>query len=173
MSARRAVPATFTDVEPVKTSEGVGVLLGFRPDNPRFEVDRIEYYASLGPELCVPAVDGLGKVKRILRAARLAAPSESHALLGEPGLAADLLLRAVGTALHLTLRPRSSISFKAWFEDGVKTIDRVAEVVESPDAYFVMRQGGRFPVRVSRSDLIRHQTESHRWFEITAIERAP
>ena len=44
---------------------------------------------------------------------------------------------------------------------------------ESPEAYFVMRQGGRFPVRVSRSELIRHQTESHRWFEITDIERAP
>ena len=84
MSATRAVQATFTDVAPLKTSEGVGVLLGFRPDNPRFEVDRIENYASLGPKLCVPAVDGLGKVKRILRAARLAVPGDSHALLGEP-----------------------------------------------------------------------------------------
>ena len=173
MPAKRAVDATFTDVESVETQEGVGLQLGFRPDSARFEVDRIEDYASLGPDLCVPAVEGLGKVKRILRAARLVAPGDAHALLGKPDLAVSLLERAVGTTLRLTLRPRSSISFKAWFEHGVQTIDRVAEVIEAPEAYFVSRQGGRFPVRIPRDELIRHQTESRRWFEITDIERAP
>lgn len=173
MSPTRSVLAAFTDVVPLETHDSVGVLLGFLPESPRFEADRIEDYAILGPEMCVPAVEGLGKVTRILRAARLAAPGDTQILLGKPELAVELLTRGLGTRLRLTLRPRNSVSFKAWFEDGVKTIDRVAEVVESPAAYFVMRQGGRFPIRISRSELIRHQTESHRWFEITDIQRAP
>ena len=173
MAEKRSVEATFTDVESVETPDGAGLALGFRPDNPRFEVDRIEDYASLGPELCVPSVEGLGKVKRILRAARLATPGDPHALLGQPELAVSLLLRAVGTTLRLQLRPRTSISFTAWSDHGVQTIDRVAEVIESPEAYYVKRQGGRFPVRVPRDELIRHQTETRRWFEITDIERSP
>lgn len=172
MAEKRSVEATFTDVESVETPEGVGLALGFRPESSRFEVDRIEDYASLGPELCVPAVDGLGKVTRILRAARLANPEDPHALLGKPEIAVSLLRRAVGTTLRLQLRPRTSISFKAWFDDGVQTIDRVSEVIESPEAYYVKRHGGRFPVRIPREELIRHQTETRHWFEITGIERS-
>ena len=48
----------------------------------------------------------------------------------------------------------------------------VAEVIEAPDAYFVTRQSGRFPIRVPRSTVLRQRTECERWFEIVDIQRA-
>lgn len=172
MPADRVVRAIFTDARPLLGPDEVGVFLGFRPIRTRLEVDHIEDFADLGPEMCVPAVAGLGKVLRILRAARLAVPRAKEAFLGEPQLAADKLERAFGSSLSLKLRDRSRVRFTAWTEDGVETINDVAEVIEAPDAYFVTRRSGRFPVRVPRSAVIRQVTECERWFEVVDIQRA-
>ncbi len=173
MPADRAVRAVFTDARPVSGPDEVGLFLGFRPIRTRLDIDHIEDFADLGPDLCVPSVAGLGKVLRILRAARLAVPSDKEAFLGEPIMVAEKLERAFGTNLSLKLRERSRIRFTAWTEDGVETIHHVAEVVEAPDAYFVTRHSGRFPVRVPRSTLLRQSTECERWFEVVDIQRAP
>lgn len=172
MPADRVVRAIFTDARPVSEPDEVGVFLGFKPIRTRLEVDHIEDFADLGPEMCVPSVAGLGKVLRILRAARLAVPRDKQAFLGEPQLVAEKLERAFGTSLELKLRKRSRIRFTAWTERGVETINDVAEVVEAPDAYFVTRHSGRFPVRVPRSTVIRQLTECERWFEVVDIQRA-
>ncbi len=172
MPSDRVVRAVFTDARPVSDGDEVGVYIGFRPIRTRLEVDHIEDFAHLGPEMCVPSVAGLGKVLRILRAARLAVPADQNEFLGEPFAVAEKLERAFGTALSLKLRERSRIRFTAWTEDGVETIHNVAEVLEAPDAYFVTRQSGRFPVRFPRSSVIRQQTECERWFEVVDIQRA-
>ena len=109
---------------------------------------------------------------RILRAARLAVPSDEEEFLGQPFMVAEKLERAFGSLLSLKLRDRSRIRFIAWTEDGIETIDDVAEVVEAPDAYFVTRRSGRFPIRVPRSSVIRQSTECERWFEVVDIQRA-
>ena len=85
---------------------------------------------------------------------------------------AEKLERAFGVSLSLKLRDRSRIRFTAWTEDGVETINDVAEVLEAPDAYFVTRRSGRFPVRVPRSTVVRQLTECERWFEVVDIQRA-
>lgn len=172
MPPDRVVRAVFTDVRPVSEPDAVGVFLGFRPIRTRLDIDHIEDFADLGPELCVPAVAGLGKVLRILRAARIVAPSDKEAFLGEPSLAAESLERAFGASLSLKLRDRSRIRFTAWTEDGIETIEDVAEVIEAEDAYFVTRHAGRFPIRVPRASVLRQQTECERWFEIVDIQRA-
>jgi hypothetical protein len=172
MPADRVVRAVFTDARAALGPNEVGVFLGFRPIRTRLEVDRIEDFADLGPDLCVSAVAGLGKVLRILRAARIAVPADKEAFLGEPAMAVSKLERAFGASLSLELRDRSRIRFTAWTEDGIETINDVAEVREAPDAYFVTRQSGRFPVRVPRDTLIRQSTECERWFEIVDIQRA-
>jgi hypothetical protein len=171
MPAERVVRAIFTDAEPVSGPDEIGVTLGFRPIRTRLDIDRIEDFADLGPEMCVPSVAGLGKILRLLRAARLAAPANQEAFLGEPLLVAEKLERAFGVTVSLKLRDRSRIRFIAWTEDGVETINDVAEVVEAPDAYFVTRRSGRFPVRVPRSSVVRQLTECERWFEIVDIQR--
>jgi len=171
MPAERAVRAVFTDARPISEPDRMGVFLGFRPIRTRLEIDHIEDFADLGPEMCVPAVAGLGKVLRILRAARLSVPADQEVFLGEAEAVADKLQRAFGTSLALKLRDRSRIRFTAWTEDGIETIDDVAEVLEAPDAYFVSLRSGRFPVRIPRSSVIRQETECERWFEVVDIQR--
>ncbi len=172
MPADCVVRAVFTDARPVSEPDKVGVVLGFRPIRTRLDVDHIENFADLGPEVCVPTVAGLGKVLRILRAARLAVPANEEEFLGQPFAVAEKLERAFGALLSLKLRDRSRIRFIAWTEDGIETIDDVSEVIEAPDAYFVTRASGRFPIRVPRSTLVRQSTECERWFEVVDIQRA-
>ena len=110
---------------------------------------------------------------RVLRAARISVPRDPTEWIGRDVFLLGKLAGAVGTALQLGLRPRTTVRFTAWLEEGVQVIDDVAEVVEGTDSYTVRRQTGRFPVLVPRKSLLRHQTESRRWFEVLSIERAP
>ena len=173
MPARRTISAVFTDSRPIESHEASGIVLGFRPEQARFETDRIESEAILGPDASVEAIAGLGKVIRILRAARIAVPADPMDWLGEQALVLERLERAIGTPLRLELRPRTRVRFTAWLEDRIQVIEDVADVVESPDSYYVRRQSGRFPVRVPRESVIRHRTESLRWFEILSIDKGP
>lgn len=169
--ALRRVTARLIDAVPSRADGGVGVRLCFRVEGSRLGIDRVEDYADLGPALTIPAVNGLGKVLRILRAARIAPPQEPLELVGREERAAKLLARAVGTAFRLELRPRVRLRFIAWTERGVETVDDVSEVHEEADAYFVRRRDGRLPVRFDRAAVTRQCTESERWHEIVDIER--
>ena len=173
MARDRVIRTTFTDAEPFDSNEGSGAVLGFRPQSTRFETDRVESRALLGPTKSAETVHGLGQVVRILRAARISVPRDPTEWIGRDVFLLGKLARAVGTALLLGLRPRTTVRFTAWLEEGVQVIDDVAEVIEGTDSYTVRRQTGRFPVLVPRRSLLRHQTESHRWFEVLSIERAP
>ncbi len=171
MASIRQVGALLAQVEPLRESGRQGLRLGFRPAHGRLGTDRIEDVADLGPELTVASVAGLGKVLRLLRAARLARPRDPHTLLGDEEGAARLLERARGTRLRLGLRSRSRLRFVAWTESGVEAVNDVAEVIESPLAWLVRRRNGRFPVLVSRAAVVRHRTETERWYEVVEIER--
>jgi hypothetical protein len=125
-----------------------------------------------GPRSPSPPFRGLGKVLRLLRAARIVAPRDPLGLVGRADHAAELLGRAVGTTVRLEVRPRTRLRFLAWTERGVETVHDVEEVIEEPDAWVVRRMRGRFPVRFERSAVIRQRIESERWHEIFDIERA-
>jgi hypothetical protein len=172
MPAHRCANALFTEAIPLRSNGGVGVMLRFRPERTRLGIDSIENYADLGPALTIPAVNGLGKVLRILRAARIAPPHEPLELVGQEERAADLLARAVGTNVRLELKPRFRLSFVAWTEGGVERVTGVQEVREYEDAYLVIRRHGRFPLRFERASVIRQRTECERWYEVLDIERA-
>jgi hypothetical protein len=168
----RRVTATFERVDPQRETGCVGLELGFRPTSSRFDGGSLEDFADLGPERTISAVAGLGKVLRILRAARIAVPGDPFDLLGDAKPALALLERALGVRLALEVRPRSQLRFTAWTEDGVETVDHVADVLESDDHFVVMRRDGRFPVRVARKHVVRRRTDVERWYEILGVERA-
>lgn len=170
-SARRLL-ATFAAVTPRRASFGDGVELRFLPRRALPDVDGIDDFAELGPDFTVPVVIGLGKVLRILRVARIAAPADPRDLVGRTDQAAELLERAIGTGLLLLVRPRSRVRFVAWTDEGVETVEDVAEVIESRDAFFVVRCRG-LPVRIPREAVVRRQTETERWVQVIGIERAP
>jgi hypothetical protein len=172
MRSPRRLGATFTDLDVVREPGREGLDLGFRPDRPRGGEGRIEDFADLGPALTVPAVEGLGKVLRLLRAARRIPPRDPLALVGQAERAAGLLEPALGIAVVLEVRPRSRLRFTAWTDSGVETVRDVADVVEADDDYFVLRRDGRFPVRLPRHSVVRRSTELERWYEILDIRRA-
>lgn len=172
MPALRRARAVFSKVTPATKGELVGVELRFHPLRNHLGVEHIDQFAAIGPELCIPAVTGIGKILRILRAARIAAPREEVDLLGEEERVRGLLERAVGTELALGLRPRSRIRFDAWTEEGRVSYEHVQEVIELPDEYLVLHKQGRFPTRLPREAVLRQVTECERWFEVVEIERA-
>ncbi len=172
MPLGRRIRAVFNGSTPRRVDGGAGILLAFQPMGARIDVDRIDDYADLGPALTVPAVLGLGKVLRLLRAGRIARPREPLALVGHEHEAAELLERVAGTVVWLELRRRSRMRFIAWMDHGVETVTDVVDVVEREDAFYVKRRYGRMPVRMPRDSVIRQRTESQRWYEVLDIERA-
>jgi hypothetical protein len=172
MTATRRLLARFAQAAPGLREGDVGVWLRFDALRGRPDEGRIEDWADLGPALTLPAVQGLGKVLRLLRAARIAAPRDPLGLVGQAERAAELLARAVGTEVRLVLRPRTRLRFLAWTERGVETVQDVEDVIIEEDAWVVRRFRGRFPLRFERSAVIRQRTESERWHEILDIERA-
>jgi hypothetical protein len=172
MNPLRRLVARFVEAAPQRRDASVGLWLRFEPLRPRPDEGRMEDWADLGPALTVPAVQGLGKVLRLLRAARIAAPRDPLGLVGRADHAAELLGRAVGITVRLEVRPRTRLRFLAWTERGVEVVHDVEEVIEEADAWVVRRMRGRFPVRFERSAVIRQRIESERWHEIFDIERA-
>lgn len=150
------------------------MLLVFEPVSARTRAalgaSRIDDFADLGPDLTIPAVAGIGKVLRTLRAGRVAAP-EPHELLGRARDAAALLSRARLARVALRLRSRVTTRFIAWTETGVASVEDVVDLFEYADAWIVAPRHGR-PVRIPRAGVARQLSESQRWWEVVAIDRA-
>ena len=168
---RRQALARFVDVTPLDEEGRAGAWLGFRPERSRLGVDRIEDFADLGPGLTVPAVFGLGKVLRLLRAARVAPPGDPMELVGRGRVAAEWLERALGTAVRLELRPRAGLRFVVWTEQGVETVEDVEDVLEDESIILVRRLRGLHPVSFDRASVLRRRTERETWHEVLDIER--
>lgn len=190
MSELRRLQATFTAVTAVRSNGSGGVALGFRPERTRLGVDHIEDFAELGAilatdaaaadsgaispaggPLTVSSVAGIGKVLRLLRAARVAPPRPPYALIGRENEAASLLERAIGTRVVLSVRARSRVRFLAWTDAGLETVTDVADVLQDENAWLVLRRDGRFPVRVPRTSVVRQRTECETWYEVLDIGR--
>jgi len=157
------------------------VRLRFRPVSPAaasaLGVRSLEDFADLGAfpagsELSVAVALGVGRVLRILRAARIAGPADPLHLVGREERAAELLQRAVGRPLCLTLRRRSRLRFLAWGEDGLHVADDLLDVREAPDAYLAYPAHGGAPLRFAREDVARVSREVAPWFEVVEVERA-
>ena len=170
----RRIEAQFTHAAPLVGAKRQGVLLVFEPISARMSaalgVSRIDDFADLGPELTIPAVSGIGKVLRTLRAGRIAAP-EPHALLGRARDVAALLARAQRAPVVLRLRPRVTTRFVAWTETGVESVEDAIDLLEHADAWIVTPRHGQ-PVRIPRAGVARQLTEAQRWWEVVAIERS-
>ena len=171
-NVERRIEACFSHALPLVGAERQGVLLVFEPISARtaatLEVSQIDDFADLGPELTVPAVRGIGKVLRTLRAGRIAAP-KPHALLGRARHAASLLARAKHARVALRVRPRVATRFVAWTESGVQSVEDVVDVFEYPDAWIVAPRRGH-PVRIERAGVARQLTETQPWWQVVAIE---
>lgn len=165
--------ATLADAEAHRAHGEEGVRLRFRPERTRRVEEAIEHFAPLAPEQSVRAVAGRADVARLLRLGRVAPPRDPAALAGSVERVAELLLRARGREVLLTVRPRLRVRFRAWTDEGVTTIEDVEEVREEPDSYTVKRRGHRLPLRIPRARVVRHATETETWYQVLSIDRPP
>jgi hypothetical protein len=90
-------------------------------------------------------------------------------LLVDAARAAALLSQAIGSEMMLELRPHSSVRFVAWTDDGIETVEGVRDVLETPEAFVVLRNAGA-PIRLPRGSVLRQQREPRRTFEVVGIE---
>lgn len=163
------VLARFATARPDERNACPGIVLVFSVERPRPELERVEDFAALGPPGAVAAVAGCGRVRRLLRAARIALPREPADTLTSPAALCALLQRAEGTRVALTLRPRSTFAFVAWTETGIESVLDVSQVLHDDEAWLVLRHG-QPPVRVPRQHVVRQRLECQRWWEVLTLE---
>jgi hypothetical protein len=172
MSQTLHVIARFAAARLETRNDVPGVLLVYAVERPRPQLERVEDFAPLGPPGAVAAVAGCGRVRRLLRSARLALPRAAGDPFASPDALCALLERGVGTRVVLSLRPRSAFVFVAWTETGIESIPGVSQVLDDDDAWVVLRHGWA-PVRVRRQHVVRQRLECQRWWEVAGIEAAP
>ena len=172
MSVPRRITASLSHVRTVRDDAGCGVALQFAPSsrNAR-DVESVDEFADLGPELTLSSSRGLATLLRVLRVARLSAPRPPGSWLGEPELATRRLQAAIGRSFALEVVPRVRLKFTAWTEEDTVEVSNVADVQSDESGFLVRRVGHRIPIRVPRELVVRHETGRERWFQITAIER--
>ena len=173
MLVPRRITANLVRVAAVHDETNCGVALEFTPTSRNAkDVDRVDEFADLGPELTLESSHGLATVLRVMKAARFAAPRPATSWLGHPELVAKRLGKAIGHAFALDIVGRTRMRFTAWTEEDTVEISNVADVQSDAEAFLVRRVGHRMPVRIPREVVVRHETRHERWFEIATIERA-
>jgi hypothetical protein len=115
-------------------------------------------------------VHAVGRVLRLLRAARVRAPRDPYQLVLDRVFALDLVRRCLGAPVQLRLVRRLTRVLTIWTESGVQHIRGLLDCIETPDGLSVLRRDGRGTLHVSRRDLIRYETATEEDFVVTAIE---
>jgi hypothetical protein len=149
-------------------ADGAGVVVRYAPVRGTLPeiVDRI----TLGAPDDVAAVNGVGRLLRLLRAARIKAPRDPYTLGDDPEATAELLRHCQGTRVTLHVAQRFERELVIWTEDGVSRIDRVLDVTEEPDGLSVRRRGGDSLLRIARHSLIRFTVNTREFSEVVSVE---
>ena len=112
---------------------------------------QIDDRIALGPRGEMAAVNGIGRLLRILRAGRIQPPRDPYALASSPEEAAALINRCRGARVRLKVARRLDRVLTVWTEAGV---DRIREVVDFGEDRQIPRPAGaagRLRARGARS----------------------
>jgi hypothetical protein len=162
--ARRNLVAVLSGVEP----EGDGLLLRFTP---RSGVAReIHDHVRLGEDGQLATVQGVGRLLRLLRAARIRAPRDPYALSADPQLALHLARRCLGSPVRLRVERRLHRVLTVWTESGVHEFRDLLDFYEDDEGLNVVRRGGRNALRVPRSELVRFEATTEEDYVVASIE---
>lgn len=130
----------------------------------------IEDRVALSDHGDMGTVHAVGRVLRLLRAARVRAPRDPYELLRDRPAALELARRCLGAPVQLRLVRRLTRVLTIWTESGVQHIRGLLDCIENPDGLSVLRRDGRATLHIPRRDLIRYETTTEEDFVITAIE---
>lgn len=148
--------------------EGLG--LSVRYSTVRGAARELSDYFQLGPRGELPAVHGVGRFLRLLRAGRISAPEDPYALDDDLEQAALLVNRCRGAAVSLLVRTRFERSLTVWTEAGVDEFRRVIDFYEDDDGLAIRRLGGHSILHVPKQTLIRYAPSSHEYDEVISVE---
>jgi hypothetical protein len=130
----------------------------------------IEDRIALSAHGDMATIHAVGRVLRLLRAARVRAPEDPYQLVRERELALALARRCLGALVQLRLARRLTRVLTLWTESGVTQIRGLLDCIETAEGLSVLRRDGRGTLRISRRELIRYETSTEEDFVVTAIE---
>ncbi len=156
--------AVLSSVEP----DGDGLLLRFTPRSgmAREIHDRI----PLGDASGLSTVHGVGRLLRLLRAARIRAPRDPYTLAQDRDLALDLARRCLGSPVRLRVERRLNRVLTVWTESGVHEFRNLLDFSEDSEGLSIVRRGGRNVVHVAKSELVRYEAATEEDYVVAAIE---
>lgn len=152
-------------------ADGAGLIVRFTPTSgsPQEIEDRI----PLAPQGEMPTVYGVGRVVRILRAARVRVPPDPYRYCADPARAAELVHRCSGAVVHLRVARRIERILTLWTEEGVERIRGVLDFLEDADGLSVRRRQGQSVLFFSRKKLIRYEASAQESLEVVSVEVPP
>jgi hypothetical protein len=148
--------------------EGNLLVLRFAPRGGHAR--EIEDRVALSTQGDMSTIHAVGRILRLLRAARVRAPRDPYQLVREREVALALARRCLGAAVQLRLARRLTRVLTIWTESGVQHIRGLLDCIETSDGLSVLRRDGRGTLHISRGDLIRYETTTEEDFVISAIE---
>ncbi len=163
----RKLVCVVSDVE----VDGDGLIVRFTAK--RGHPAEIEDRIPLTPRGEMAAVYGVGRLLRILRAARVPTPSDPYDWSSNPQRAASLLERCKGAVVHLHVARRIERVLTLWTESGVERIGGVLDFTEEPDGLSVRRRGGLSVLFISKKNLIRYEARAQESYQVVSIEIPP
>jgi hypothetical protein len=163
-SQSRSTAATVSRVE----REGSGLRVHYLAE--RGAHREVSEVVQLAPRGSLAAIQGVGRLLRILRAARLRLPDDPYALGDDIERALDLLERCRGARIRLALRRKLERHLLLWTEHGVERIPRVVDYEEGAEGIVVRTLGSQTPLWVPRRGLIRYAARSEESMEVLGVE---
>ncbi len=162
----RRLEATVSGAEPEASGLRVRYLT-------RRGARELSEFIELWPPGSLQAVNGVGRLLRLLRAGRIAAPSEPYTLGLDLDEAARWIERCRGACVVLRVRRRLQRELTLWTDTGVERIERVLDYSEDAEGLTVRRLGGRSMLRIPREGMIRFQASSSESLEVLSVEVPP
>jgi len=147
---------------------GTGLLLHYTPL--RGQAREIEDFICLGPRGELSAVQGVGRLLRILRAGRVSPPADPYALDDEIEQAVELVERCRGARVQLRVARRMERTLTLWTESGVDRISRVIDYEEVGDLLTVRRHGAQTLLQIPRRQLIRYAPSTREYLEVVSLD---
>jgi hypothetical protein len=163
-STLRTLVATVAGVDVV----GTGLVIHYTPV--RGQSAEIEDFICLGPRGDLNAVEGVGRLLRILRAGRVAPPPDPYALDDEIERAVELVERCRGARVQLRVERRVERTLTVWTESGVDRIGRVIDYEEVGETLTVRRHGAQSVLRIPRRQLIRYAPSAREYLEVVSLD---
>ncbi len=130
----------------------------------------IEDRIRLEPQGELPAIEGVGRILRILKAARFRTPDRPYEFAADPERLQASLRRCIGARVVLKVARRVDRVLTIWTDAVVDRIAGIIDFNEDGEGLRIRRRGGPSVLLIPRRSLIRFTCDSFAHPEVVAVE---